>query len=103
MRSGRAPQFVEETSAGLSSVYDGGWEFYVGGGVAAFDCSGDGRPDLFFAGGSNPSALYRNVSATGGPLRFVRQAHSGVELRGAVGAYPVDIDGDGVLGLVVPR
>src|SRR2546425_1328821 len=103
MRSGRAPQFVEETSAGLSSVYDGGWEFYVGGGVAAFDCSGDGRPDLFFAGGSNPSVLYRNVSATGGPLRFVRQANSGVELTGVVGAYPIDIDGDGVLDLVVLR
>ncbi len=103
MGSGRAPQFVEETSAGLSSVYDGDWEFYVGGGVAAFDCSGDGRPALFFAGGSNPSLLYRNVSTTGGPLRFVRQANSGVELTGVVGAYPIDIDGDGVLDLVVLR
>ncbi len=71
--SGRPPHFVEETAAGLSSVYDGGWEFYVGGGVAVFDCTGDGRPDLFLAGGSNRSVLYRNVSVPGGPLRFVRQ------------------------------
>jgi len=36
-------------------VYDGGWEFYVGGGVAAFDCSGDGLPELVAAGGGEPS------------------------------------------------
>ncbi len=101
--SGRAPRFVEETSAGVISVYDGDWEFYVGGGVAAFDCTGDGRPVLFFAGGSNPAKLYRNISAPGGPLRFVRQEHSGLELTGVTGAYPIDIDGDGVMDLVVLR
>ncbi len=101
--SGRPPRFVEETSAGLSSVYDGGWEFYVGGGVAVFDCTGDGRPDLFLAGGANRSVLYRNVSVPGGPLRFVRQENSGVELDNVIGAYPLDIDGDGVIDLVVLR
>ena len=101
--SGRPPHFVEETVAGLSSVYDGGWEFYVGGGVAVFDCTGDGRPDLFLAGGSNRSVLYRNVSVPGGPLRFVRQENSGVELDNVIGAYPLDIDGDGVMDLVVLR
>ena len=45
----------------------GPWEFFVGGGVAAFDCDGDRRPDLFMAGGAGPAALYRNRSATGRP------------------------------------
>lgn len=26
--------------------YDGGWEHFVGGGVAVFDCNGDGLPDF---------------------------------------------------------
>ena len=44
------PRFVEETAtSGVSHQYDGGWEFFVGGGVAAFDCNSDGRSDLFFA------------------------------------------------------
>jgi hypothetical protein len=101
--SGQSPRFVEETSAGLFSVYDGDWEFFVGGGVAVFDCTGDGRPDLFFAGGRNPAVLYRNESVPGGPLRFSRQDNSGLELTGVTGAYPLDIDGDGVMDLVVLR
>ena len=46
------------------------FEYFVGGGVAAFDCDDDGRADLFFAGGSEPAALYRNQSPVGGALRF---------------------------------
>ena len=46
------PSFVEETaSAGIDSVYDGEWEYMVGGGVATFDCNGDGYPDMLLAGG----------------------------------------------------
>lgn len=100
----RPPRFVEEgAAAGLSHVYDGDWEFFVGGGVAVFDCNADGRPDLFFAGGSNPASIYRNESATGGALRFTRQGGSGVELDAVSGAYPLDIDGDGRLDLAVLR
>jgi enediyne biosynthesis protein E4 len=47
------PRFVDETqSSGIDSVYAGEWEYMVGGGVAAFDCSGDGFPDLLLSGGA---------------------------------------------------
>ena len=46
------PSFVEETaSAGIDSVYAGDWEYMVGGGVATFDCNGDGFDDMLLAGG----------------------------------------------------
>ncbi len=49
------PRFTEEASAaGIDHTYAGDFEFFVGGGVAAFDCDDDGRDDLFFAGGSEP-------------------------------------------------
>jgi len=98
------PHFVEETArAGLSHVYSGGWEFTVGGGLAALDCDGDGRPDLFIAGGSNRATLYHNDSTVGGPLRFARVTNSGLEIDSVIGAYPVDIDSDGHTDLAVLR
>src|SRR5262245_15370536 len=67
----RTPRFADETKAsGIRQVYDGEYPFVVGGGVAAFDCSGDQKPDLYFAGGVNPAGLYRNESTVGGPIRF---------------------------------
>ena len=56
-----APRFVEEPGA-IDHRYDGDFQYFVGGGVAAFDCDDDGRSDLFFAGGSEPAALYHNDS-----------------------------------------
>ena len=59
------PSFVEEASAaGIEHSYDGAWEFFVGGGAAIFDCDGDRKPDLFFAG------YYSNKIAGGSYLRF---------------------------------
>src|SRR5438132_11941833 len=99
-----APRFVEETtSAGIDHVYGGGSEYAVGGGVAALDCNGDGKPDLYLAGGSGSAALYRNDSPSGGALRFTRLSDPATDLAGVTGAYPIDIDGDGLTDLVVLR
>ena len=97
------PKFVDVTgSAGIDSVYKGEWQYMVGEGVAVFDCGGDGFPDIFLAGGEAPAKFYRNMSKRGGPLRFELQT-SGLELDRVIGAYPVDIDGDGITDLVLLR
>jgi hypothetical protein len=98
------PRFVDETAAsGLVQSYGGDDTFDVGGGVAVFDCDGDNRPDIFAAGGGRPSGLYRNVSTTGGPLRFVPVPGAASDLTDVTGAYPIDIDGDGIADLVALR
>lgn len=103
-RAAVAPHFVDETrSAGLQHTYDGPFEFAVGGGVAVFDCNGDGKPDLYLTGGARPAALYRNDSPVGGALRFTQLHDAAAELTAVNGAYPIDIDGDGIVDLVVLR
>lgn len=97
------PRFIDETeTAGITSTYAGDWQFMTGGGVAAFDCSGDGKTELYLAGGTEPSKLYRNDSAIGGALKFTLLP-SGAEMDRVTGAYPLDIDGDGILDLIVLR
>jgi hypothetical protein len=99
-----APHFVDDTaSAGIDHPYDGEFEFFVGGGVAAFDCDDDDRPDLYLAGGSGPAALYRNESDAGGALRFSRLASDATDLTQVTGAYPIDIDGDAHTDIAVLR
>ena len=98
------PKFVDDTTAsGVAQVYDGEFPFFVGGGVAAFDCSGDGMPDLFMAGGARTSALYVNHSTRGGELSFSRKSSSVTDMESVTGAYPLEINGDGVTDLVVLR
>jgi len=106
--SGRAagppPSFVDETvSSGLEFRYDGGFPYVASGGVAVFDCDGDGRPELYFAGGERPAALFHNDSETGGGLRFSRIPSSVTDLDAVNGAYPIDVDSDTVADLVVLR
>jgi hypothetical protein len=98
------PHFVDETAAaGVDHTYDGGPIFSVGGGVAVFDCNGDGKPEIYLAGGSKPAALYRNDSQVGGALRFTALHDPATDLTDVNGAYPIDIDGDGKVDLVVLR
>lgn len=97
-------RFVEQTlESGVRHSYDGGFTFYVGGGVASFDCDDDERPDLYLAGGENEAALWRNTSSAGGPLAFEQVPSPATDLSSVTGAYPVDIDSDGVLDLAVLR
>ncbi len=83
----------------VEHLYSGGWEHFVGGGVAVFDCNGDARPDIAAAGGSEPLRLFVNTGDAA--LRFEAAELPGP--RGTTGVYPLDIDGDGALDLAVLR
>ena len=97
------PKFVEETdSAGLQSRFEGEDEFMVGGGVATFDCDGDGLPEIYVTAGVNKAKFYRNKSLRGGAIKL-QEERTGLELTNAIGAYPLDIDGDGHTDVVVLR
>jgi len=99
-----APHFVEETAtAGIAHTYGGDDTYDTGGGLAVFDCDGDGRPDLYLAGGANPAALYRNQSRTGGALSFAKVDSPVTDIPAVTGAYPLDVDGDGIVDLAVLR
>lgn len=97
------PLFDEQTtSSGLTHSFTGEWEFIVGGGVASFDCNGDRKSDLFLAGGTSTSALFLNQSPQGGDLKFIPLT-SGLEMDMVSGAYPLDIDSDGIMDIVLLR
>jgi hypothetical protein len=101
--AGPAPVLVQAESTGIEHTYDGEFEFFVGGGVAPFDCNSDGFPDLYLAGGSSPAALYLNESTPGGDLKFTRLSDPVTDLSSVTGAYPADVDSDGITDLVVLR
>lgn len=91
------PIFVDRSANVPRHVYDGGWEHFVGGGLAVFDCNGDALPDVFAAGGDTRATLMRND----GGFHFTAVAVP--EILGATGAYPIDLDADGILDLFVLR
>ncbi|MBT0955873.1 CRTAC1 family protein [Alphaproteobacteria bacterium KMM 3653] len=97
-----APLFTEVTGdLPVEHIYSGPWEHFVGGGVAVFDCNGDSLPELFAAGGENPARLFINASRPGDTLRFT--LGDAPQVTGVTGAYPLDINSDGILDLVVLR
>ncbi len=96
----QVPRFVAEPTA-LTHSFTGEWEFMVGGGVASFDCSGDGKPELVMAGGTSPAQLFLNQS-TADALRFTPHP-SGIEPTAVSGAYPLDVDADGITDLALLR
>ncbi len=91
------PRFAPVEGPVSEHVYSGGWEHFVGGGVAVLDCNGDALPELFLAGGAGPSQLFLNE----GGMRFSPLPLP--ELEAVTGAYPLDLDADGVLDLFVMR
>lgn len=96
-----APLFEDARSAlPFEHVYSGGWEHFVGGGVAVFDCNGDGRPDMFAAGGEGLARLFINRA---GPELAFDLGPNVPTLTGVTGAYPIDVDGDGHVDLAVMR
>ena len=100
--AGAEMSFADRAAAlPVQHSYDGDWNHYVGGGVAVFDCNGDDLPELFAAGGAAPAHLFLNTSKPGGALTFAEGPLP--PLDGTTGAYPMDIDGDDLLDLVVLR
>jgi hypothetical protein len=91
------PMFEDRSDALPEHIYSGGWEHFVGGGLAILDCNSDGRPDIFAAGGTSPAILIRND----GNFRFTSAEIP--QMTGVTGAYPIDMDADGILDLFVLR
>ena len=89
--------------AGIDHRYEGPWEYFVGGGISSFDCNQDRLPDLFIAGGSKPATLFINKSKPTGTLKFQALEGTSVALKNVTGSYPIDIDNDNYLDLVVLR
>ncbi len=102
--AGDVPLYQEQAiAAGIEHQYDGPWENFVGGGVATFDCNGDRLPEVFIAGGANESALYINRSEPAGKLSFVRDESMVTRIKQVNGAYPINLDNDEWIDLIVLR
>jgi hypothetical protein len=89
--------FEDVSDALPTHKYTGGWEHFVGGGLAVFDCDGDTLPDVFASGGSKPATLIRNL----GGFNFASADIPGIV--GTTGAYPINIDGDDYVDIFVLR
>ncbi|MEP4194729.1 MAG: CRTAC1 family protein [Aliishimia sp.] len=91
------PVFEDVSKRLPEHIYDGGWEHFVGGGVAIFDCNADRLPDIFVAGGKNPAKMIKNEGG------FEFQSVDIPRLTGVTGAYPINLDADEFTDLIVLR
>ncbi len=100
------PHFTEEAqAAGITQSYDGGWEFFVGGGGSSLDCNADGMPDLALAGGRSAAALYINTGKPGEAFSFEKGKLLDAERlnTNVLGIYALDMDADSINDLVLLR
>jgi hypothetical protein len=98
-----APQFTPRATH-IEHQYLGGWEHFVGGGVAAFDCNNDQLPELYFAGGTAPATLLRNATDEhGADIDFEVMDVGAIAVTGVTGAYPINVNNDAYTDLVVLR
>lgn len=91
------PRFEDLSGTIPTHIYAGGWEHFVGGGVAVMDCNGDALPEIIAAGGTNPITLLINRG------NMVFEPGEFPLISGDTGLYPLDIDGDDVLDLYILR
>lgn len=97
----QTPSFADMSATlPVAHVYNGGWEHFVGGGVAVTDCNDDGKPDFVVAGGENPARLFINAIDSRG---WHFKLGDFPQETGVTGIYPLDIDSDGHPDLVVLR
>ena len=75
-------------------LWAAGWPFSI--------AMTNGLPELLAAGGENPATLLRNRS-TADTLKFEADTPDLLKTPGMIGAYPLDLDNDGWLDLVLLR
>ena len=83
-----SPAFIDRAAEqDFNHVYGGGWEFFVGGGVAVFDCNQDHFPELFVAGGEHSTTGNTKIEASGNfeakGLQVTIEASTKLEAKGA--------------------
>ena len=94
------PHFIDRAGGmPVAQIYSGGWSHFVGGGVAIFDCNTDSRPDMFVAGGEGAARLYVNQAMDS--ITFAAGAFPAIT--DVTGAYPVDVNNDALIDLMVLR
>ena len=97
------PAFAPRSTT-LEHEYTGGWEHFVGGGLASFDCNDDNLPELYAAGGNSPSSLFMNrTEALGNEVVFIESTPAPLALTGVIGAYPLDLNNDTITDLAILR
>jgi hypothetical protein len=87
----------------MTATYDGDYFFMVGGGRRSSTATGDRKPDVYVPAGRAPGLALAQRQRHGRRAEVRASFESGLELENVTGAYPLDIDGDGVMDLVLLR